>query len=85
MEHMDVVPQNKMGPKKIDWPAILDEVRKNRGRWAKVGLFSPSAATQIRNGKWPAIDPKEFVITTRKDKDAPNRSWLYIKVREKGE
>lgn len=83
MEHMDSVPYNTRGTRKTDWDAVVKEVRQNGGRWARVGLFSPSVASWIRQGRYPAVDPDEFIVTTRKDPETKNKSWLYMKVRPK--
>jgi hypothetical protein len=82
MEHLDAVPTSQFGPRKIKWDEVVKEVRANGGKWGRVGVFSPSVATHIRAGRYPAVDPNEFEVTTRKVEGQPGKSTLYIRVRE---
>ncbi len=74
------LPPRQYGAKGIDWAEVCDKVAAENGAWCEVGTFNPSVATHIRNGRWPAIDPSKFEITTQKS-DVPGRSRLYMRLR----
>jgi len=66
----------------VDWYEVADEVRAAKGEWCQVeGEFNPSVAGHMRNGRYPAINPDEFEITTRQVETGKRRSLIYLRLK----
>jgi hypothetical protein len=72
--------RNGHGRRGFDWTAICDAVADAKGKWCEIGVFHPSIATQIRQGRYPSVDPERFEVTTRTTGDRL-RSTLYMRLR----
>jgi len=67
---------------RLDWARIADEVRSHPGQWCRVPRsLNPTVAMHIRRGNYPKVLPTEFEVTTRKDYDADNKSWIFLRTR----
>lgn len=78
---VDALPPRRFGASGVDWETICAEVEAEGGRWCEVGVFTPSAATHMRQGRYPAVDPTKFEITTQKDPDHPGKSTFFMRLR----
>lgn len=80
VKQVKALPERTYGSKGIDWSQICADVEAGEGEWFVVGVFSPSVASHIRRGRYPAVDPEKFEVTTAKT-DTRNRSELYMRLR----
>lgn len=77
VELMDPPPLDR-----LDWAAIAAEVRQHPGQWCRVPRpFNPTVAMHIRRGAYPHVPPEEFEVTTRKNYDGDNQSWIYLRTK----
>jgi len=68
------------GPRGFDWTEIAAAVEAAKGAWCEIGVFHPSTVSHVRNGRYPAVDPERFEITSR-TAGARNKSTLYMRLR----
>jgi len=67
---------------RLDWESIARQVRANKGEWCRVPRsFNATVAMHIKRGSYPHIPPDEFEVTTRKDYDEDNKSWIFLRTR----
>jgi hypothetical protein len=67
---------------RLDWASIARQVREHPGQWCRVPRsFNPTVAMHIRRGNYPHVQPSEFEVTTRKDYDEVNKSWIFLRTR----
>lgn len=78
MEFVEEVPQGHFGPRKFDWKEVCRQLIERPGEWGKVGEFSPSVATHIRQGRYPAVDPSMYEVKTRRSGNE-GRAWVYMR------
>lgn len=76
------LPERSIGVRGLDWPAIVEYVRKQKGLWVEIDTFDPSVASHIRSGRYPSIDPSEFEVTTQKAEpvNGKRRSTLFMRL-----
>ena len=68
------------GRRGLDWTDICQAVTGAKGQWCEIGVFHPSIATHIRQGRYPSVDPEKFEVTTRTTGDR-GHSTLYMRLR----
>lgn len=75
----DPVNNTKSG---IDWNEVAVAVRKAKGAWCQVdGDFNPSVAGHLRRGRYSAINPDEFEITSRQVAKGDRRARIFIRLK----
>lgn len=82
METASSLPTGTFGKRGTDWPAVCKEIDALRGKWGKVGVYSPSSATRIRRGEYPSVDPEKYEVATR---TVDGVSYLWMRRRQRGE
>lgn len=67
---------------RLNWASIAQQVRDNPGQWCRVPRsLNPTVAIHIKRGNYPHVPPDEFEVTTRKDYDEVNKSWIFLRTR----
>jgi hypothetical protein len=85
METRDTPPPlGQYGPRGTDWEAVIAEVEALDGKWGRVGQYHQSVVTRIREGKYPAVDPTKYEVTSRRDPET-GKSWLWMRRMKRGE
>lgn len=68
---------------------IVEELRRNPGRWAMIGNFDPSMATNIKEGRISAFRPhgsfEAMSRNTQVDGDGHRRADIYARYVGDGE
>ena len=82
MESAKDLPVGRFGKRGTDWSAVCKQIDALKGKWGKVGVYSPSSATRIRRGEYPAVDPSKYEVATR---TVEGVSYLWMRRRQKGE
>lgn len=77
------LPKRNIGVRGLDWPAIVEYVRKQKGKWVSIDTFDPSVVSHIRAGRFTSVDPEEFEVTSQKAEpvDGKRRSTLFMRLR----
>ena len=79
MEILDTVPEPSRG-QKVDWAEIERLARANPGKWVVCDApVNPAVANHIKNGRYSSINPEGLELSTRRDKDDPSRSLIYVR------
>lgn len=80
VDMVDEVPKKQSGRKASTFYSdIAVKARQNPAQWVVLRGYKTSApATQMRQGKYPAIDPRDYEIECRRNPDGV-RFDLYLK------
>lgn len=73
------LPQRIRG--KVDWNLVRETADANPGEWVDVGqILNPAVATQVRQGKYVALPPPDYDVTTQVETPGvPTRCRVYVR------